>query len=286
MKIKAIFKEIIKDWKSYIIITIGCFICAMGFDIFLIPNKIAPGGVTGIATVLHHQFGFAVGMTMLIINIPLFLMGFRYLGGPFGIKTFYATVILSIFTDALAGLPVLTQDPLLASIFGGMVIGLGLGLTIYCNSTTGGTDLLAMLINRFLPSVSVGRILLIIDGLVVTFAAISFHNYEVGLYSAITIYLAAKLIDEIVAGADHAKGVYIISQKEAEIAEKLLSRNRGVTALHGKGMWTGDQKEVLFCIIRPREIPKVKRVIREIDPDAFVFVTQVSEVLGDGFKPH
>lgn len=286
MKLKEILQEIVKDWKSYIIIALGCFICAIAFDMFLIPNKIAPGGVSGIATVLHHQFGFPVGITMLAINIPLFLMGFRYLGGPFGIKTFYATILLSVFIDGMNWLPVLTRNPLLAAIFGGMISGAGLGLTIYCNSTTGGTDLLAMLVNRIIPTFSVGRILLVIDGIVVTYAAITFKNYELGLYAAITIYLAAKLIDEIVEGADHAKGVYIISHRQKEIAEKLMSRDRGVTALHGRGMWTGEEKEMLLCIIRNREIPKVKRVIREIDAEAFVFVTQVSEVLGEGFKPH
>ncbi len=286
MKFKTMVHEIRRDWKSYIIITLGCFIVAVGFNMFLVPNKIAPGGVSGIATVIYHRFGFPMGITMLIINIPLFIAGFRYLGGAFGIKTFYATIMLSVFVDVSTGLPVLTHDLLLAAIFGGMIIGAGLGLTIYSNSTTGGTDLLAMLLSRLIHGISVGRILLIIDGVVVTFAAISFNNYELGLYAAMTIYLAAKLIDEIVEGADHAKGVYIISAKEQEIAQKLMSRDRGVTALHGRGMYTGTEREVLFCIIRNREIPKVKRVIREIDPEAFVFVTQVSEVLGEGFKPH
>ena len=286
MKFKTMVHEIRRDWKSYIIITLGCFIVAVGFNMFLVPNKIAPGGVSGIATVIYHRFGFPMGITMLIINIPLFIAGFRYLGGAFGIKTFYATIMLSVFVDVSTGLPVLTHDLLRAAIFGGMSIGAGLGLTIYSNSTTGGTDLLAMLLSRLIHGISVGRILLIIDGVVVTFAAISFNNYELGLYAAMTIYLAAKLIDEIVEGADHAKGVYIISAKEQEIAQKLMSRDRGVTALHGRGMYTGTEREVLFCIIRNREIPKVKRVIREIDPEAFVFVTQVSEVLGEGFKPH
>lgn len=286
MKVKAIVLEIISDWKSYIIIALGSAICALAFNMFLVPNKIAPGGVSGVATVLYHQFGFPVGVTMLVINIPLFLMGFRYLGGPFGIKTFYATILMSLFTDLMTGLPLLTDNPLLAAVFGGIILGVGLGLTIYCNSTTGGTDLLAMLIHRLLPHLTVGRILLFIDFLVVTYAAVSFKNYELGLYAVITIFLAARMIDEIIEGADHAKGIFIISQEQEAIARKLLDRDRGVTAFHGRGMWTGTDREILLCIIRNREIPRVKRVIREIDPDAFVFVTQVSEVLGEGFKPH
>ena len=285
MGFRNFLRGIIKDWKSYIIIALGCFICAIAFEMFLIPNKIVSGGVSGLAIVLHHKFDFPMGLTMLAINAPLFLAGFRYMGGFFGAKTFYATILLSVFIDGISGLPVLTNNLLLAAIFGGIIAGAGLGLTIYCNATTGGTDLLALLVNRLFPAFSVGRILLVIDGLVVTIAAITFRNYELALYAAITIYLTAKLINEILEGMDHAKGVYIISICQGEIAERLMSRNRGVTAIHCRGMWTGEDKELLLCIIRNREIPKVKAVIREIDPEAFVFVTQVSEVLGEGFKP-
>lgn len=274
------------EWRDYVLITFGCVLCSVALNMFLVPNKIAPGGVSGVATVLFHQFGFPVGVVILVLNVPLFLLGFFVLGRSFGVKTFYATILLSVLVDTMTWLPVLTDDGLLGAVFGGMSLGAGLGLVFYANATTGGTDLLAMLIHRAIPLLSVGRILLIIDFLVVSYATLSFGNYEFGLFAIITLYLAARLIDEIVAGADRAKGVYIISLKTKEISNKLVSRNRGVTVFYGRGAWTGKDRELLLCIIRNREIPQVKKVIRDVDPGAFVFVTQVSEVLGEGFKPH
>ena len=257
-------------------------------NLFLVPNKIAAGGVTGLATVIYYLSGMPVGTTMLLLNIPLFLLGIKIIGRSFGIKTLFATVALSLAIDILAPfLSSLTDDLLLASIFGGLLVGLGLGLVLKQDASTGGTDLGAKIIHKLISYISVGQLLLVIDAVIVLTAALVFQNYELGLYATITLFITSKVIDTVIVGVNYTKAVHIISDFSEEISNKLVyEMNHGMTRLDGKGMYSGKEKNVLLCIIRRRDLPHLKSVVSEIDINAFIFVTDVREVLGEGFSIH
>ncbi len=278
-------KKIIGYWKSYGMIILGSIITAISINMLLVPNKIAPGGVSGVATVVYYLFEFPVGTTMLVLNIPLFIFGVKYLGGTFGIKTLFSTIILSVIIDLTTFLPVITKDPLLASLYGGAIMGVGLGLVFRAGATTGGTDLAAKILHRFMPYFTLGQLILVIDFAVIVFAAVVFKDYDLALYAVVTLFVASRIIDGILEGVNFSKGVFIVSTKSQQISETIMKDlDRGVTGLNGRGMYTGQEKTVLLCVLARREIPRVKSIVKEIDKDAFVILTDVREVLGEGFK--
>lgn len=271
---------------NYIAITIGSLLTAVGLVVFLIPNKIASGGISGLATILHYIFDWRVGRTILIINIPLFLIGLRSLGTKFGIRTLYGILALSLSTDLLegycSGLPTLTTDPLLASIYGGGIVGLGLGLVIRAEGTTGGTDLVAQIVNKY-TRISVGKGLLVVDFCVIAIAGIAF-NAEIALYALISLFITSRVIDLVQEGFNISKATFIISDESDEIRKTIINQlNRGVTILEGRGGFTCHNKEILLSIINRSEISDIKRIVQEIDDDAFVIITEAHEVLGEGF---
>lgn len=268
---------------SYLMITIGALLTALALDWFLVPGKIAAGGVSGLATVIYHLTGISVGLTMLVINIPLLIASWRMIGRTFVVRTLYGAIILSVFTDALAFLPALTKDPLLASFYGGVLSGVGIGMTLKWGGSTGGTDLAALLLQKFFRT-SVGQSLLIIDFAIITFAGVVF-GAELALYALITLFITSKAIDLVQEGMVYAKAAYVISQKSEEIARAVLDKmGRGVTALNGKGMWTRTDRDVLFIIVARSEIATLKRIVSQIDSDAFMVIHDAHEVLGEGFK--
>lgn len=276
------------NWKSvwdYIYIFIGSLITAIGLDMFLVPNKIAAGGVSGIATIVHYVFHFPVGITMLAINVPLFLMGIRQMGIGFGMRSLFGTIVLSGLIDVLVPiLPIPTRDPLLASIYGGIVTGVGIGLVFRAKGTTGGTDLAAAIVNNYMK-LSVGVILFVIDASVIVAAGIAFKSAELALYALITVFLTARVIDIVLEGFSYAKAAIIISQKPEEVTEAILSKmDRGATALVGKGLYTGSDRDVILSVVTRAEISTLKELVHNIDPKAFVILTDVHEVLGEGFK--
>ena len=277
------------DWKNFLQKTIGIlfgsFFIALGLVIFFVPNKIAPGGVTGIATVLHYLFNIRVGILVLAINIPLFLIALKILGKRVGLKTLWGILTLSILIELLSQLnPVITENYFLATIYGGALVGLGLGIVFRFGGTTGGTDLIAAIINRYFPSISMGRGLLIIDAFVITSAGIVF-NAELALYAMIAIFVQSKIIDFVQEGLDYTKSVIIVSNKSDEIAEAIMKElNRGVTGLRGFGVYSGEEKNVLLITISRAEITKLKNTIFDIDDKAFVILNNAHEVLGEGFK--
>ncbi|WHH61397.1 YitT family protein [Petroclostridium sp. X23] len=285
--LKLSLKRLFSDWKSYFLIIIGSAMTAASINMFLTPNKIAPGGLSGIGIVLYYLFGLPVGTTMLVLNIPLFILGIRHLGGVFGVKTLFSTVILSVMIDSTTFLPVLTREPLLASIYGGIMMGAGLGLVFRSGATTGGTDLAAKIIHKFIPFLTLGQLLLAVDFSVIVFAAVVFGDYELALYAIITLFVGSQVIDGILEGVNFAKAVFIISNKSQYISERIMKDlDRGVTGLGGKGMYTGKDKVVLMCILKRTEIPIIKSIVKEIDSNAFVILTDVREVLGEGFKSY
>lgn len=265
-------------------ITAGTFLLALGLAWFQEPNMIAPGGVTGFAIVFKKLTGVPVYITNLAINIPLFIIGIIVLGKNFGWKTLYATLLLSIFLRIIPERAI-TQDLLLASIFGGVMVGIGLGIVFKSGGTTGGTDLAGSILNKVFPAFSVSSFMMAIDILVVIFAGVVDKRVETSLYSIISLYLSVKLIDIILEGFGYAKAFIIISNKSQEIGKRIIEDyDRGVTLFKAKGMYTMEDKDVLLCAVNRYQFSKIKNMVYDIDKKAFVMVTDISEVLGEGFK--
>ncbi len=270
--------------KKYGIITIGVFITALSLVLFLVPNHLTSGGINGLATVLHFILGMPIGVFALVLNVPLFIAGLLANGKNFGIKTLYATFVLAVFIDVLSALPPLTNDIFLASLFGGALMGTGLGIVFLAGATTGGTDIVAALIKRKLRHFPIGRLVLAIDVLIIIFATVAFWDVGIGLYSSISMFVSAYMIDTIINGGKFAKTVFIISDNYKSIAESINHElDRGVTGIFGYGMYSGKEKVVLMCTLKSKEIPRLKDVVRSKDSSAFVILTDVREVLGEGF---
>lgn len=270
---------------DYLFIIFGTLVTALSFNLFLIPHKIAPGGLSGLATVIYHisDGRIPVGTTMLVLNIPLFLIGIKELGGGFGFRTLLSTVLLSLFIDFVK-VPAMTDEPILASIYGGVIMGIGLGLVFKGNATTGGTDLLAKIIHKFFHFIGIGWVLFVIDSLVVITAALVFGPSE-ALYALVSLYLGTKLIDLIVEGLNAAKAFVIISDHSKIIAKRIMVElDRGVTLLKGQGAYTQQDKDVILCVINRSQTVRLKSIVNEIDPLAFVLVADVKEVMGEGFS--
>ena len=276
--------KVLKTIGGYLGILFGVTITAFGLSWFLIPSRIAAGGVSGLATVTYHLFDIPVGLTMIVFNIPLFLVSFIVIGSVFGIRTVFGTITLSILIDVFANYAVpITTDPLLAAIYGGVLSGLGLGIAFRFGGSTGGTDMAAQLISRFFP-ISVGQALLIVDGLVIFLAGI-FFGPELALYALLAVFISTKTIDLVQEGQSYAKAAFIISDHSEQIGQSVLSRlERGATMLQGKGVFTGSDREVLFVIVSRSEISILRQLVQEIDPKAFLVISDVREVLGEGFK--
>ena len=281
-KLKQIF-----NLKSFLFIIIGSFFLAASFSIFFIPNEIAPGGVSGFATLLNALFGWSVGLTVLIVNIPLFLLGWKKHGTRFMVLSLFSTILLSIFIEIIKlpvnWIKVVQEDLLLSTLFGGALCGLGLGLVIREGATTGGTDLLAMIINDKFPNIRVAWVLFAIDFLVVA-AAVVFLSPLVGLYALVALFISARVLDYVQTGIDSAKAFMIISEFSSEITKEIMSRaERGVTLLDGHGGFSKEHKEVVLCVVRRQQIAKLRSIIKGIDDNAFVMMYDVKEVEGEGF---
>ena len=272
---------------NFFIITIGCAVAGLGLSLFVIPNRIAPGGITGLATVIYHWIGWPVGITALALNIPLFLMSLRIIGSAFCIRTIMATFLLSLFIDLFAGITPITDDLLLAVIAGGGMMGLGYGLVFRRNATTGGTDLMARIVHNHFSWLSIAQVLTAIDVLVVLTAAAAFRSYELPLYAAVTVLINTKVIDTVSVGINFSKAAHIISSRPDEVAARLMDElDRGVTGLSARGLYTGGTKEVLVCVLTARQVPSLRRIVKDTDPGAFVYISETREVFGQGFQPH
>ena len=282
-------KQIVKE---YALITIGSFITALGLVLFMTPSKIAAGGVSGIAVIFYHLFGFDPGYSILILSLPIFFIGLKIFGKRYGFKSLYGTIVLSVGVSVLGfflgydGVLAYTDrtDILLSALFGGVVIGGGLGIVMKGGANTGGTDILAQVLNRYSP-LPLGTSLFIVDGAVITVAAIVF-GIEVALFAVIAIFSTGQVINLIASGANYAKMAYIISSKHEEIREKLLQdMGLGGTLIDSRGMYTGEEKNLIMTVVRNRKISQVTHAVKAIDPDAFMIITNAAEVLGEGFVP-
>ncbi|MBG9542329.1 YitT family protein [Cytobacillus firmus] len=268
---------------EYLYVLIGSGIVAVAFNVFLLPNRIASGGVSGISTILDAVVGWEPAYVQWAFNIPLFIAGVLLLGKQFGAKTLAGTIFLPFVVFLTKEYEPWTSDPLLASLFGGIGVGLGLGIVFRGKASTGGTDLAAQIINKY-TGLSLGTCVAIIDGLIVLSAAIIF-DIEQGLYALIALYVTSKTIDLIQLGFSRTKMALIITENQSEVREGILNKiDRGVTKLSAYGGYTDHERPVLMCVVDQTEFTKLKQLVQTIDPTAFIIVTDASEVLGEGFK--
>ena len=274
---------------SYLWITLASAVYALGFDWCYVPNQIGFGGITGVGQIINHFLPIApIGGVVIVLNVPLFLLGWRLLGGHLLFSSLYAMFISSVFVDLFAALiPFQSMDPMLATIFGGLLIGLSLGVVLLQGATTGGTDLLARLLKLKISWLPMGKLLMAVDLVVIAAVALTFQNFSSALYGVVSLYIASVSMDMVLYGMDQAKVAYIISSHPKEVSQAILGElDRGVTVLHGMGAWSGEEKKVLLCAFKQRQIVPLKRIIRSIDPEAFLIVCNAHEVLGDGFRSY
>jgi len=296
---KKNYRKYSKHWLfNYLVVTVGAFILAAGYVLFITPHKIVPGGIYGISIIIHYltkgMFSFApqglpVGTMGLILDIPITLVGLRILGPRFGLKNFFGLVMTSVFIDTLTAFwgyqPLVENDVLLSSVFGGVLFGFGLGLIFKAKGATGGTDTIAMILAKH-TRLPLGQLLIYVDSAVVLLGLAAFGDWRIPLYSWIVIFITGRVIDGVMQGFSYDKTLFIISDKYEEIRKKILfDLDRGGTFLLAEGMYGGRKKKVIYTNITRRELATLIGYIKEIDPDAFVTVINANEIIGHGFKP-
>ena len=272
-----------EELKNDLLVVVGLLVAAAAYRMYLIPNQVVNGGFTGVGQLLNHATGISVGLVNIALNVPLFLISMKSMGLRFGVRSLIAMVLMSLLIDHIP-LPPATDDMLLASVYGGAISGIGFGLVLRGNATTGGTDMLASLLHRLVPVIKVSYAIFMIDGLVIIASAFVFEA-QAAMYGLISAFLCNVLIDLVLEGPNSAHSYFIISDKSEAIAEKIMHEmNRGVTGLEAVGMYSQQHKQVLLCVVNRFEAMRLRRIIFEADPHAFVVANKAKEVLGEGFK--
>lgn len=266
-------------------IAIGTLIMAIGIDLFLLPNQLSTGGFSGIATIFYYLFKLPIGTTILVLNIPLFIISYFRLGKNFLTNALVGTFFLSYFLNIFEQINPITTDNFLAFLYGSVISGIGMAIVLKANASTGGTDLLASIIRTYNSKLKTGTLIVIFDAIIIAGNTIFFKDLEVGLYSALGIYVMGKILDLFFEGINFTKMLVIISPKWEKISERLEDEiNRGVTSLYGQGMYKKQDSRVLLCVMSRNEVNDARQIIKEIDPNAFTVVTNAREVFGEGFK--
>ncbi|GGF31404.1 membrane protein [Halobacillus andaensis] len=274
---------LIKHIIEYSLVILGSFFVALAFNIFLLPNNIASGGVAGISTITKGVFGWEPGIVQAILNVPLFIMGIVLLGKNFGLKSFVGTMVLPLFVLLTNNFDPATPNPLLGAIFGGMGVGLGLGIVFRGRASTGGIDLAAQVLHKF-THLPLGISVAILDGMIVLTSALVF-SVEEGLYALIGLFATSRTIDFVQVGLNTSKNVMIITENVEEVRAAILNEiDRGVTVLQGSGGYTERERQVIMCVVQQNEFIKLTQTVKTIDPGAFVVAMNATEVLGEGFK--
>lgn len=277
--------DIKKLISEYLFISLGCIVMAMGVSLFLLPNELSTGGFSGIATILYYLCGFPLGSTMLILNIPLLLIAYFKIGKQLFFRSIYGTVIFSVLVDILDKVETLTHDKFLGCIYGGILMGIGTAIVLKYKASTGGSDLLSYVIRAYKPQYRSSNLILVTDAIIITLNVFFFRTVEVGLYSAIAIFLMGKMIDLIFEGINFTKVVLIISPMYKEIAEKIGNEvNRGSTGLYSRGMYTNEKKMTLLCVGSRTESYVIESIAKNVDRTSFIIILNAREVLGKGFK--
>jgi len=291
MNVKAIAAKSVfwKETRDMAKIVLGSVIMGLGYALFLIPHHLVPGGVSGIAIILNYFFNLPVGVLILIFNIPIFALGVRFMGGRYGAKSLVGMVLSSLLIDffyEILKLPSATENPLLAAIYSGVCIGIGLGIIFRSKASTGGTDTIGQMISKW-TGITVGMAIMAVDFVIISASGLSFHSWEAPLYGYIVLYISTWVIDLILEGWNHNKMVLINSTEGKRIEEFILfTLNRGGTALKSRSMYLKRDREILMSVIHRKQIPELREFVKETDPDAFLIIFDTYAVLGRGFRSH
>lgn len=270
--------------KQYIIILIGILMTACAISVFYVPNKIVSGGVSGMSTMIYHQFNIPASISFAAINFLLLLLAFKFIGKEFVIKSLIGAGLVSVFVEVFSYVPPLTDNVLLATIFGAMIYGFGIGFTLVGGASTGGTDILGRLLQCFFPHIKIGKLLLIVDAIVISTSLVVFKNIELALFGIIALFLSTYSIDFLIQKLNISKLAFVVSDMGEEIAKKLTSTSpRGVTIINAVGAYSMENKIVLMCALKENEIAEFQRKILEIDETAFIIFSESQQIVGNGF---
>ena len=288
MENKEKAKKIAKFICRYIVITFAACIYAVGISMFLDPNNLAPGGLTGAAVILTRIIPITLGTLIVIMNIPIMILGAWKFGARFTLSTLYTLVVSSAFMEIFERMGyVVTHDKILAALVGGTLMGAGMGLCLRMETTTGGIDIIIKVLRQKYRQVKSGEMYLIIDGLILAAAALYFKDIEVSMYAGVAMVISTYILDKVLYGSDEAKLVYIVSNKRKIIATRMMVElNMGVTLVEGKGAYNMENTEVIMCVMHKQNLTKVRNLVSEVDPEAFMIVSSATEVFGEGFKGH
>lgn len=280
--------RILREAAQYLHIIIGSAVMALAYSLFLIPHRIVPGGAGGVAMILNYFFATPVGLVILVINLPLFVLGIRVIGRAYGVKSILGVAVSSLMIDGFTyvlHLGPATDNKILACIFGGILLGAGLGLVFRGGGSTGGSDIAGQVLHRY-TSLSTGTAILVVDFIVITAAGLAFGQFELALYGYLNLYLQTRAIDLVLEGLSYTRALFIVTNSADQVARAITSTmNRGATVLNATGAYSRERKDMVFSVMAKREVSRAREIVRGIDPGAFVIITDVYEVLGEGFRP-
>jgi uncharacterized membrane-anchored protein YitT (DUF2179 family) len=280
--------RLLNELGQVIQVVVGSAVMALSYNLFLIPHGIVPGGAGGIAMILNRLFETPVGLVILLINIPLFVLGVKAIGRAYGVKSIVGVAVSAVLIDGFTyvlHLGPATDNKILACIFGGILLGAGLGLVFRGGGSTGGSDIVGQVLHRY-TNLSTGTAILVVDFLVITAAGLAFGQFEFALYGYLNLYLQTRAIDLVLEGLSYTRALFVITDSADRVAAAITSEmNRGATVLRATGAYTHEQRDMVFSVMAKREVAKAREVVRDIDPHAFITITDVYEVLGEGFKP-
>ncbi len=273
--------------NKYFMITLASLIFGIGISLFIDPNNLAPGGVSGLSIILSRLIPASAGTLFLLLNIPIMILGIWKFGLKFIVSTLFATFMVSFSTNLFTMFSPLTQDPFMGAVFGGVLVAVGIGLVLRVGATTGGTDIVVKCLKLKKPYLKTGTIFLLIDGVIICIGGIVFQNMESVLYSVISAAVTSKVLDLVLYGNDEAKMIYIISNSPKVIAERILKElDTGVTYLTGTGAYKKEEKQVIFCVVRKQLAYKVEEVVKQEDSRAFMIISNATEIYGEGYKSY
>ena len=280
-----VYKKALNYLPQFLKMTAGTLLMGIALNVFMVPFKIAPGGVSGLATVVHYLSGLKMSVLIFLINIPIFIAGLICFDFRFLVRSLYGIISLSFFVEVMNFISLSTDDALLACCFGGAILGTGIAFVIDAGGTSGGTDIIVLIIRKRFPNISVGRLFLAIDGVIILIAGLVFKSSDSILYSAAALLISSYVTDAVLNGVKFARVVYIISDKYEEITSYIYRElERGVTGIKSVSMYTKKDSNILMCVVRPHELFKLKKIIKAVDADAFVIVSEAKEVVGNGFE--
>ncbi len=274
-----------KLWKDLALLAVGALLVSLGVNCFLVPSKISTGGISGVATVLLYLANIPLPVTTLLLNLALILLGWRILSLVSVLKSLFGVALLSLFLQWTGGIFVYREEAVLAAVFGGALVGLGVGIPLQRDVTTGGSDFAALMLHKVFPHISPSSFILILDTAVILFSGLAFQDVSAMLCSILSLYVSGQMVDLILVRGDFAKSVMVISQKSSEISARILEElQRGVTAIQSRGCYENVRGEMLFCVVREREVPKLIHIVQSVDSGAFTVISHVRQVHGLGFE--